>query len=420
MKKFNSLTYSPKKIKVCDITPNPDNPRTITKETLKGLKRSMETNGYADRIIIEQNGQILSGHARWCLFKEQDPQQEIEVLVCDQELTDAQRRRALIGLNAQGGKINIEEFQMKFADIAEEYGFRIDLSDEADDTPVEEVETPEVTEEEPQAKYGDIYQLGRHRLMCGSATEPEDIKKLMDGQLADMLLTDPPYNVDYKGSNGLKIQNDHMEDTKFQQFLTDAFNTANINMKAGASFYIWHADLEGYNFRKAAIETGWKIRECLQWVKNTIVLGRQDYQWRHEPCLYGWKDGTSHTWNGGRKQATTIEQIDFMNEEELRKAFKNLTEQIDNSVIYENKPTANKEHPTMKPIKLMARLIRNSSNQGQIVLDLFAGSGSTLLACEQTNRKCYCTELDPKYVDVIIKRWEQFTGQKAIKIKEGK
>lgn len=417
--KFNNIEYKTEIRKVKDLHPNPDNPRVITKKSLEGLKNSLTDNGYVDRIVVEKDGQIMSGHARWKIFQMEDPNAEIEVLVCQKELTEEERAKALVGLNAQGGEFNIEALQMDFSDIAMRFGVLQDFSGDGDTAEVVEVETPEVTEEEPQAKYGDIYQLGRHRLMCGSATEPEDIKKLMDGQLADMLLTDPPYNVDYVGktTDALKIQNDKMEDTKFQQFLIDAFNTANTNMKAGASFYIWHADSEGYNFRKATIEAGWKVRECLQWVKNVLVMGRQDYQWRHEPCLYGWKDGASHTWNGGRKQTTTIEQIDFMNEEELRKAFKDLTEQIDNSVIYENKPTANKEHPTMKPIKLMARLIRNSSNQEQIVLDLFAGSGSTLLACEQTNRTCYCTELDPKYVDVIIKRWEEFTGQKATKIK---
>ena len=226
-----------------------------------------------------------------------------------------------------------------------------------------------------------------------------------------MLLTDPPYNVDYKGSNGLKIQNDNMEDMKFQEFLTTAFVVAESNMKPGAVFYIWHADLEGYNFRVACKTAGFQLRECLIWVKNSLIMGRQDYQWRHEPCLYGWKDGASHKWNGGRKQTTTIEAIDLMNEEELRKAYKELTEQIDNSVIYEDKPKANKQHPTMKPIKLLARLIRNSSNVGDLVLDLFGGSGSTLMACEQVGRKCCINELDPHYASVIIQRWVDFTGK---------
>lgn len=414
--KFNNIEYKTEIRKIKDLFPNKANPRVITKKSLEGLKNSLEDNGYVDRIVVEKNGQIMSGHARWQIFKQEDPNAEIEVLVCQKELTEEERAKALVGLNAQGGEFNIEELQMNFGDIAMRFGVLQDFSEDADNSEVMEVETPEVSEEEPQAKYGDIYQLGRHRLMCGDSTNKEDIKKLMDGQLADMLLTDPPYNVDYEGSNGLKIQNDKMEDTKFQQFLIDAFNIANTNMKVGASFYIWYSDVETYNFCQAAKKADLQTRENLIWIKNTLVFSRKDYQWRHEPCLYGWKEGASHTWNGGRKQTTAIEQIDFMNEEELRKAYKDLTEQINNSIIYENKPVANKVHPTMKPLKLLARLIRNSSYQNQIVLDLFAGSGSTLMACEQTNRTCYCTELDPKYVDVIIKRWEEFTGQKATKL----
>ena len=414
--KFDDGTWKHEIRKISDLHPNPDNPRVITKETLKGLKKSMAKNGYTHRIIVDKHNMILSGHARWLVFKEKDPTAEIEVLAAQRELTPEEIQNAVIGHNVDGGEWNIEDLQMKFDPVMlEEYGLNFDKSEDYDTKEVVEVDTPD-TPEEPKSKLGDIYQLGNHRLMCGSATEPEDIKKLMNGKKADLLLTDPPYNVDYKGSNGLKIQNDDMEDENFQEFLTKAFVIANANMKAGACFYIWYGDVESYNFYQATRNTGWKTRECLQWIKNSLVLGRHDYQIKHEPCLYGWTDGATHTWNGGRKQTTAMEAIDLMNEEELRKAYKELVEQLDTSVIYEDKPKANKVHPTMKPIKLMARLIRNSTKQEEIVLDLFAGSGSTLIACEQTNRTCYTTELDPKYVDVIIKRWEDFTGKRAIKI----
>ena len=213
--------------------------------------------------------------------------------------------------------------------------------------------------------------------------------------MADLLLTDPPYNVDYEGGtkDKLKIMNDKMDNDSFRQFLRAAFKACDEVLKPGGAFYIWHADSEGYNFRGAANDVGWTIRQCLIWAKNSLVLGRQDYQWQHEPCLYGWKDGASHYFINDRKQTTVIE---------------------------ENKPNVNALHPTMKPIGLMARLIKNSTKKNDIVLDTFGGSGSTLIAAEQLGRKAYLCELDPRYVDVIVERWENFTGKKAKKVNNGK
>lgn len=206
---------------------------------------------------------------------------------------------------------------------------------------------------------------------------------------ADLYLTDPPYNVDYTGKTkkALKIENDKQSDDKFREFLRDAFEAAKANIKAGAAFYIWHADSEGYNFRGACRDVGWTVRECLIWSKNQFVLGRQDYQWQHEPCLYGWNEGASHAWYSDRKQTTILEF---------------------------DKPSKSEEHPTMKPVPLFDYLIRNSSKEGDIVLDSFGGSGTTIMACEQNGRKGYCMELDPRFVDVIVKRWETFTGEKAV------
>lgn len=212
--------------------------------------------------------------------------------------------------------------------------------------------------------------------------------------MVDMLLTDPPYNVDYEGKtkDALKIQNDSMADEQFREFLRAAFFNADSVMKSGAVFYIWHADSEGYNFRGACHNVGWKVRQCLVWAKNSMVLGRQDYQWKHEPCLYGWKEGAGHLWAADRKQ-TTILNFD--------------------------RPTKSKEHPTMKPIKLFDYQIKNNTKGGDIILDLFGGSGTTLMACEQNGRTCYMMEFDPRYVDVIIGRWESLTGQKAKLISNG-
>lgn len=266
-----------------------------------------------------------------------------------------------------------------------DWGLPEDTTDE-----VTEDEAPEVDEEsEPITKLGDIWQLGRHRLMCGDSTSVECVQKLMGGAQADLLLTDPPYGVDYTGKtkDALKIENDAKSDDEFIAFLQAAFEAANSVMKPGAVFYIWHADSKAYVFRTACQMTGWEVRQVLIWVKNAMVMGRQDYQWKHEPCLYGWKAGAGHLWASDRKQTTVLEF---------------------------DRPTANKEHPTMKPVALFDYQIKNNTKGGDIVLDLFAGSGTTVAACEQNGRNAYVMEFDPKYCDVIVKRWENLTGKKAV------
>ncbi len=224
--------------------------------------------------------------------------------------------------------------------------------------------------------------------MCGDSTQKEAVLQLMKSKEADMILTDPPYNVNYEGGTKekLTIKNDNMEDTLFYNFLIDAFRNMYDSIKCGGSIYVFHSDTEGMNFRNAFKTVGFKLAECLVWVKNKFVMGRQDYQWRHEPILYGWKEGKAHYFTDSRNQTTVLEF---------------------------DKPIKNEEHPTMKPIDLLAYLIKNSSKENELILDLFGGSGSTLIAAEQTNRKCYTMELDPKYCDVIIRSWEKLTGQKA-------
>ena len=268
------------------------------------------------------------------------------------------------------------------------------------ETPEPEKETTEAKDDDfdeneqeipARCKLGDIWQLGDHRLMCGDSTDLETVKSLMGGTTADLLLTDPPYNVDYEGGteDKMKIQNDSFKaEGEFLEFLRKAMRCASEVMKAGASYYIFHADSEGRNFREAATEIG-KVRECLIWVKNSLVLGRQDYQWRHEPCLYGWKDGAGHNWFNDRSQTTVLEF---------------------------DRPKRNAEHPTMKPIPLFSYLMKNSTKPGDIVLDLFAGSGTTLICAEQLGRRCFTMELDPHYCDVVLTRWEALTGQSAVKL----
>lgn len=266
------------------------------------------------------------------------------------------------------------------------------LEPERDDSEVEDVDVPD---DAPQrAKRGEIWVLGEHRLMCGDATKPEDMQKLLGGGEADLWLTDPPYNVAIVGKTKkhLTIENDSWaDDDEFVEFLRKAFVTALDVLKPGCAFYIWFAQTQAENFLAATDKAGMTIRQTLIWAKSTFSLGRQDYQWKHEPCLYGWKDGASHRWFSDRKQTTVLEF---------------------------EKPARNAEHPTMKPVPLMAYEIRNSSRVGDTVLDSFGGSGSTLMACEQTGRKCVTMELDPHYCDVILKRWEDYTGQKAERVNE--
>ena len=230
--------------------------------------------------------------------------------------------------------------------------------------------------------------------MCGDSTSASDVQKLMGGEQADCLVTDPPYNVNYGGdaanpTNQGKhrlIENDNLTDSEFYAFLLKFYQNAEAALKPGGAFYIWHADSEGYNFRKALREAGLQLRQTLIWNKNSLVLGRQDYQWKHEPCLYGWKDGAAHYFTSSRSETTVIDEL---------------------------KPAKSDLHPTMKPLRLMAYQIQNSTRKGEIVLDLFGGSGSTLIAAEETGRRCRMMEYDPRYVDVIIKRWEEQTGKKA-------
>ncbi len=311
--------------------------------------------------------------------------------------------------NVQAGNWDWDELANGEWEVDKLTDWGVDCSFLTDTEPVDELSGHKETEDdnydedeheiETKCKLGDIWQLGNHRLMCGDSTDAEQVSKLLGGEQIQLYLTDPPYNVAYgydgaategHRKDGLVVLNDKMDNDAFEKFLTDAFNAANANMEKGASFYIFHSDGYSFWFRKALLNTcDLELRENLVWVKNSMVLGRQDYQWRHEPCLYGWKNGASHHWFSDRKQTTVMEF---------------------------DRPTKSVEHPTMKPIPLFAYLIQNSSQEGWRVYDSFGGSGTTIMACEQLNRKAFSMELDPHYCDVIINRWETFTGQQAKKV----
>ena len=410
------------------LTPYEKNAKQHPKEQIEQIKKSISDFEMIDPIgVWGKKNIIVEGHGRLIACKELGFA-EVPVIRLD-HLTDAERKAYTLAHNktTMNSDFDADILFEELKNLAEEgfdmsdFGFDdFDFNIEEDDTEVEEdYYEPEIPEE-PKAKLGDIYQLGNHRLMCGSSTEEADVEELIDGEEMDLCLTDPPYNVNYENKVG-KIENDNMGDPQFHEFLYNFYSLMLRSLKPGGAFYIWHADSEGYNFRSALQEAGGTVRQCLIWNKNSLVLGRQDYHWKHEPCLYGWKAGAGHYYIDDRSQTTVFEDkidIDKLTKDQMKEILKEIFEdRVSTTVMNEAKPLANDLHPTMKPIKLMGRLIKNSSRPGEKVVDFFGGSGSTLIACEQLNRKCYMMEYDPKYVDVIIDRWEQLTGQKAELIK---
>lgn len=415
------------------------------------LKKSILEFDYVEPIIWnQQTGRVVGGHQRLKILKEIG-RTEVEVSVVD--LPEDKEKALNLALN----KISGEWDMPRLKDLLEELNtgaFDIEITG-FDHSEIDELMTqfniePEPEEDdfdvdaelekiiEPVTKPGDIWQLGRHRLMCGDATKISDVKRLMQGSLADMVFVDPPYNVDYTGGTKekLKIMNDKMSPEDFYKFLKDSFSNMFEVTAPGRAVYVCHAESEGVNFRSALTDSGWLLKQCLIWVKNQLVLGRMDYQPRHEPILYGWKPGAAHRWYGGRKQSTVIEDqsdvsVRLQNDEYLItfcNGIQVMTIKVpsyevvhqgdgsDSAIWRFDKPLRNADHPTMKPVGIPARAIKNSSKPGDIVVDTFLGSGSTLIAAEQIGRTCCGLELDPVYCDVIIKRWEEFTGQKAQRI----
>lgn len=380
-----------------ELVPYENNAR-INDKAVDIVANSIKEFGFKNPCIIDKNNVLVAGHTR-VLACNKLGITKVPCIVAD-DLTEEQIKAFRIADNssAQVAEWDMEKLMKELDSIdydMAQFGLAEQLEqiqssiDNNKDIEEDDYEEPENLEN--RIHIGEVWQLGRHRLMCGDSTKSDDVLKLMDGNLADMVVTDPPYNVDYEGAtkDKLKIKNDNMEDEKFLNFLNDAFKCLKDNLKPGGAFYIWHADSEGFNFRYACKLNGLQIRECLIWNKNAMVMGRQDYQWKHEPCLYGWKEGAPHYFINDRSQTTIL---DF------------------------NKPSKSELHPTMKPVELFAYQIKNSSKPKQIVLDLFGGSGTTIIACEQLDRSARVMEFDEHYATVIIDRWEKMTGQKAEKI----
>lgn len=409
-------------VDINSVKPYKGNAKLHPREQIEQIKESIDKFGMDDPIGIWKD-EIVEGHGRLIACQELG-YTEIPIIRLD-HLTDEERRAYTLAhnkltMNSDFDLDILNDELMKFETIdMGKFGF--DISSNIDD--LEDLIEDEIPEapEEPKSKPGDIYRLGSHRLMCGDSTNQEDVDKLMDGELADLVVTDPPYNVAIENSQGMKIKNDNMAGDQFQEFLTEAFRSMNAALKKGGAFYIWFASREHINFETALKNNNLEVRQELIWNKNSLVLSRQDYQWKHEPCLYGWKDGEAHYFIDDRTQTTVIEdkrpEIKKMKKEQLVELLEEIySDKISTTIINEDRPSVNDLHPTMKPIKLLARQIKNSSRMGEKVLDLFGGSGSTLITCEQLNRKCFMMEYDPVYVDVIIERWENFTGKKAEKI----
>jgi site-specific DNA-methyltransferase (adenine-specific) len=389
---------------VADLIPYAANSRTHSDAQVAQIAASIKEFGWTNPILIDDDNTIIAGHGR-LLAARKLGMEEVPAIILD-HLTKAQQRALVIAdnqlalnagwdmdmLKAEIEDLSLEDFNLDLLGFDEKFLDGL-LEPEPTAGLTDEDAVPEVPEI-PKTVPGDVWVLGNHRLMCGDSTSIDAVEKLMDGAKADQLVTDPPYNIAYEGGSKKReqIKNDEMDNDSFRQFLRDAFVSADSVMKAGAVFYIWHADSEGYNFRGACLDAGWQIRQTLIWNKDNSAFGRQDYHWKHEPCLYGWKDGAGHLWAADRKQTT---------------------------VIACKRPSKSDLHPTMKPVELMEYQIQNNTKGSDVVLDLFGGSGSTLIASEKTNRHARLMELDPKYCDVIIKRWQDFTGKEAIHAETG-
>lgn len=365
-----------------DLKAYDNNPRK-NDAAVDAVANSIREFGFKVPVIIDSNNIIVCGHTRVKAAKKLG-MEEVPCIVAD-DLTDDQIKAFRLADNktSELAEWDLDKLgeELKFIDMDMlQFGFE-DLEAQLErDVLEDDFDESEDLPETPYARRGDVFVLGKHRLMCGDSTIEEDVKILVDGNVMDMVFTDPPYNVDYEGAAG-KIQNDRQEDGKFYDFLLKAFSNMNAALKEGGAIYVCHADTEGINFRTAFLNAGFKLAECLVWVKNALVLGRQDYHWRHEPILYGWKKGASHYFVDDRTQDTVWEY---------------------------DKPTVSKLHPTMKPLELIGKALKNSSRKGEKILDLFGGSGSTMIACEQIDRASYLMELDEKYVDVIVKRYLRY------------
>ena len=377
------------------LVPYVNNARTHSPEQITKLRSSLREFGFINPVIIDRDYGIIAGHGRVMAAKEENIT-EVPCVFVDY-LTEAQKKAYILADNrfAQDAgwdeellRLEIEslqgaDFDVSLTGFEEQEIADLFSAEDGKNAKDDDFDLSAALEKASFVERGDIWTVGRHRLMCGDATSAEDVSALMDRKKANLIVTDPPYGVSFKSSDGLTIQNDSMKDEEFYTFLLSAFRCMAEHLESGGSAYVFHADTEGLNFRKAFLDAGFHLAGVCIWVKNSLVLGRSDYQWQHEPVLFGWKKGGKHSWYSDRSQ-TTIWNYD--------------------------KPKRNKNHPTSKPLDLLGYPICNSSQENAVVLDTFGGSGSTMMACEQLNRICCMMELDEKYASVILRRYVEDTG----------
>jgi DNA modification methylase len=420
------------------VLPYKRNPRK-NEDAVEKVAASIREFGFKQPIVVDKDSVIIVGHTR-LLAALRLGMKEVPVLVAT-DLSPAQVKAYRLADNRVHEEAVWDEelLALELGDLSklgfnlEATGFDVDEInallnlEQGGLLPGTEEDVVPATPEKPTTRNGDLISLGKHRLICGDSTDPFTIEKLFSGSKADAVFTDPPYNVNYEGSAG-KIKNDNMEDLKFRQFLLRAYAVMFRVLRDGAAVYVCHADTEGENFRGAFREAGFKLSGCLVWVKDALVLGRSDYQWQHEPILYGWKPTGAHRWYGDRKSTTVSE---FMLEAPLTEVEpgtyrlrlgeqwfvicgeKLTIKELATTITRIPRPKKNEDHPTMKPVALIDKMLRNSTKRGDLVFDPFGGSGSTMISCEKLNRAAFLCELEPKFCDVIVLRWEQATGKKA-------
>lgn len=403
-------------MKLADLKPYEGNAKKHDETQIKNVMQSIKEYGIVQPLVVDKDNVLIIGHCRLIAAKRLKLKEVPVVRLEDLSEEEAQKLRLLDNkLNESEWDFDLLADQIPELDFS---GFDIDWG-----LPEDEEDNKDIIEDEPPAppevafsQLGDLWLLGDHRLLCGDSCNLDDVQRLMDGKLADCVITDPPYNMGYEGAGNSKdraskrIKNDSMSSEQFRKFLHDAYVSFYSAMRDGASIYVFYKELGEGVFIEQMAGAGLNFKQELIWVKNQLVLGGSKYQSMYEPCLMACKGKSIKIWNGGRKQRSVIESIDFMTEDELRETIKELMAEEDPDIIRERKQLVNDLHPTMKPIRLLAKFVENSSNKGNVILDLFGGSGSTMIAAQQLGRKCYLNELDEKFVDVIVQRYINFVG----------
>ncbi|KZL09080.1 site-specific DNA-methyltransferase [Pseudovibrio sp. Ad26] len=432
---------------IAALVPYAGNARTHPDWQITQIASSIAEFGFTNPILIGADNDIIAGHGR--LLAAQRLELPDVPVIRLAHLSELQRRALIITDNKIAENAGWDEALLReelaalsddsfdldvlgFSDeeLGEILGFGGENAPPPPPGDVDYIPSPEPVH---ASVPGSIWLLGEHRLMCSDSTSSDHMNALCDGELVDAVWTDPPYNVNYEGAAG-KIKNDNLSRGDFRKFLLDAFSCTASVMRAGAPIYVAHSETEGLSFRRAFVQAGFKLSSCLIWVKPALVIGHADYQWRHEPILYGWKLGASHSWYGGRTNTTVFEddgkslrvmpdgslQIDLSDQVVVVEGENMTMRSLDSTVIHHDKPVRSAEHPTMKPVSLIQQMLENSTKQGDLVLDPFGGSGSTLIACEKLRRKARLMELDPKYCDVIVTRWQEYTGKQATLADDGR